>query len=93
MQHIIQFVLFLSGLAERTLSAVLVAQRFRPQNPARPFPVMPANTRPIPGTKPGIKAARPGVWGSTAMLTDAQIRKAKPMQKPCKLTDGGGLHV
>lgn len=27
------------------------------------------------------------------MLTDAQIRKAKPAEKPYKLTDGGGLHL
>jgi Arm DNA-binding domain len=27
------------------------------------------------------------------MLTDAQIRKAKAMAKPYKLTDGGGLHL
>ena|SRR3569833_2158458 len=27
------------------------------------------------------------------MLTDVQIRKAKVGDKPCKLTDGGGLHV
>ncbi|HEV7433265.1 MAG TPA: integrase arm-type DNA-binding domain-containing protein [Pseudorhizobium sp.] len=27
------------------------------------------------------------------MLSDAQIRKAKPAEKPYKLADGGGLHV
>ncbi|MGJ4950082.1 Arm DNA-binding domain-containing protein [Bradyrhizobium sp. HKCCYLS20291] len=27
------------------------------------------------------------------MLTDVQIRKAKAVYKPYKLTDGGGLHV
>ena len=27
------------------------------------------------------------------MLTDTQIRKAKPAEKPFKLTDGGGLHL
>ena len=27
------------------------------------------------------------------MASDAEIRKAKPADKPYKITDGGGLHV
>ena len=40
------------------------------------------------GYKTGYRFSKPGI---DMKLTDAQIRRAKPADKPVKLTDGGGL--
>ena len=35
-----------------------------------------------------------GLWGGFTMaLTDTEIRRSKPAEKPYKLSDGGGLHL
>lgn len=36
----------------------------------------------------------PSLWGAPTMaLTDTEIRRSKPAEKPYKLSDGGGLHL
>lgn len=57
-----------------------------------PFPSANHRSRRFFGYRPGYVGTGNRVFG-VGMLTETEIKKTKPREKPFKLSDGGGLHL
>lgn len=68
-----------------------ISQALTSKSSSQPYPAFTIESHQKAGIFPGIESDKTGYFH--IMLTDAQIRKAKPHAKPYKLPDGAGLHL